>query len=133
MDYRLGLTCGFIFIAIISVSAYNHATYEEDFQVGNQKVFYECQGLELVTCIGFYSLNFESIELSNESVEPDSEKYFREVEMILMRRGYEVCSEENLSGMDWLNKVEYDLRTAGTWNNMDKIRLLSCEHAYLFA
>jgi len=106
----------------------------EDVRIGNVEVFYECAGLDVAGfCLGLDTPNHETFNYDDyEAVEEGTSDYYRRVEAELMLQAYNICENQSLEGMDWLEEAEYDNQTGTEWYEMDEVELLGCEETFRF-
>lgn len=116
------------------VAANNIMTDTEGNSVGPTEVYYECHGLDLGICLGVERPHHETVGYDNfeELPEEGSDEYYRRVEAELMIQAYNICEDQSLEGMDWLEEAEYEGQTGGEWYEMDEINLLGCEETFRF-
>ena len=141
MDFDSGLQENLFYLGVCVilvsglVTANNLATDgDKRLEVGPTEVFNECKGLDVGICLGIERPNHVTYDYDdyNGTPEEGTEEYYRRVESELMIQAYNICEDDSLSGMDWLEEAEYDNRTGAEWYEMEEVDLLGCEQTFRF-
>ncbi|MFB6144125.1 MAG: hypothetical protein ABEJ98_02325 [Candidatus Nanohaloarchaea archaeon] len=125
--FYIGLS---ILLVTVIVGAHNLATPEDPKDVGYVTIDARCVGIDAGMCLGIQRQTHDTINYDNYTEpEPGTENFYRRVEAELMMKAYNTCTEE-MSGMEWVSKVEYRNRTAAEWLQNKNVQLLPCEKTF---
>ena len=141
MDFDSGLHENLFYLAVSivliggMVTANNLATDgDKRLEVGPTEVYNQCHGLDVGVCIGLERPHHETFDYDdyNGTPEEGTDEYFRRVESELMLQAYNICEDQSLEGMDWLENAEYDNRTGDQWIENENVDLLGCDQTFRF-
>jgi hypothetical protein len=126
-----------LMIGITGLVAANNVITDGDrrTEVGPTEVFTVCEGVEFSDlCLGVERPDHETIgyDTWNGTPEEGTKEYYTRVESELMIQAYNICEDDNLEGMDWLEQAEYDGKNATEWSEMEEIDLYGCENTFRF-
>ena len=124
----LGLT---LVVVAFFAAANNVATPDDRFTVGNTEVYTECAGIDAGICLGVERRNHETYNYDNYTdPKPGTQNFYRLVETELMLQATNICENDSISGMDWVEQASYRNRSADSWVEEDGVELLPCSETY---
>lgn len=141
-DFESGLKenlfyLGVTIVVISGIVAANNVMIDGDerVEVGPTEVFYECHGIDAGVCLGMERPHHETHgydEFDGELLEEGTEDYYRRVEAELMLQAYNICEDQELEDMDWLEEAEFENRSGEEWYEMDEVNLFGCEQTFRY-